>query len=148
MGKFKISECNLGSIIIKSYKNKKIRDWLIENYINLEDEKLDIHIIKLIDNHPIKSFKETLLNLLGHKKLNINVLIYIASLGYYPEAFYNALVIRCENNFSEDSLIEFLNFNIKYILETEEFINSVNYIQQISCERKIIIFDYIKKINN
>lgn len=148
MVKYKINEYDLCAIITKSYKSKKIRNWLIDNCFNIEDEKIDIHIIKLINDHPTKKFKETFLSLLGHKKLSLNVLIYIASLGYYPESFYSSLIIRCDESFSLDSLIDFLNFNVKYILETEEFINSINYMQQISDERKKIIFEYVKKINN
>lgn len=148
MVKYKINEYDLCTIINKSYKNRKMRNWLIDNCFNIEDKKIDIHIIKMINDHPIKRFKETFLNLLGHKKLRLNVLIYIASLGYYPESFYRSLIMRCDESFSIDSLIDFLDFNIKYVLETEEFINSINYMHQISSERKKIIFEYVNKIIN
>lgn len=83
---------------------------------------------------------------MGHKQLDLNVLIYISSLGYYPEAFYNALIIKCNQNSSTDSLIDFLYFNIKYVMEKDEFIDSIDYIKLISEEKKKIIFDFIKNI--
>ena len=142
----KDKDINLCTVIIKSYKNKKVREWLIDNYINIPKEKININVIKLISDHPIKKFKETFLCLLGHKQLDLNVLIYISSLGYYPEAFYNALVIKCNQNSSTDSLIDFLYFNIKYVMEKDEFIDSIDYIKLISEEKKKIIFDFIKNI--
>lgn len=145
MENYNFDNKNLLKLIKKSFKNKKIRNMLIENAMIFNDEIIDIRVVKLINDHPIKSFKETMFNLLGHKKLKTNVLIYISSLGYYPEAFYNVLIEKCGQYLSHDALTSFLDYNIKYIMEVDEFIESIHYINAISIQQKEKILDYLKK---
>lgn len=132
-------------LIKQSYKIKRIRLFLIENCMVLNDELIDIYVIKFIDNHPINNFKRTMLCLLGHKKLKLNVLMYIASLGYYPEAFYSALIEISNKNLTHGEFVLFLDNNIKYIMETDEFVESINYIDSIPSEKKKEIMNYLKK---